>query len=296
MVLPVVVFLVLALTILTAASRAAGQAPVETYSVYLPAQTVPFFGIGLDLYTTGLEEPVGIVNAGDGRLFALEREGRIRVIDDAGNLLPEPFLDIRDQVRTDFWEQGLLGLAFAPDYAESGRFYVYYSLDGTDDEYPPSRLSRFKVNPDNPNQALSDSEQPLLTVLQPHEQHKAGDLHFGPDGYLYVGLGDGGQEAAAQDTAELRGSILRLDVSTPDGEPYAIPADNPYVNTPGAMGEIWVDGLRNPWRFSFDTRSSVYRRCRLRPVGGDQRCPSGPERSELRLVVYGRLRGARHHF
>jgi glucose/arabinose dehydrogenase len=200
------------------------------------------------LTVSGLTSPIGLVNAGDGsgRLFVVEQSGLIRVIRD-GELLPEPFLDIRDRVSC-CSERGLLGLAFHPDYDQNGLFFVNYTdLNGD------TAISRFQVS-NNPELADQASEVQLLGVAQPFPNHNGGGLAFGPDGYLYIGLGDGGSGGDplgnAQNTQNLLGKLLRLDVD--QGDLYAVPNDNPYAHGSGAP-EIWVFGLRNPWRFSFDS-------------------------------------------
>ncbi len=184
---------------------------------------------------TGLEQPVDIQNAGDGsgRLFVVEKPGRIRVIVN-GLVLADPFLDIRDRAGDAGLEQGLLGLAFHPGYVQNGYFYVNYTdLNGD------TVISRFQVSPDDPNLAEPASELVLLRVDQPYTNHNGGGLAFGPDGYLYIGLGDGGSAGDpagnAQNPDTYLGKMLRLDADTPNAAP-----------------EIWASGLRNPWRFSFD--------------------------------------------
>jgi glucose/arabinose dehydrogenase len=186
---------------------------------------------------------VDIQNAGDGsgRLFIVEQSGRILVLQD-GVLLSTPFLDIVDAVGSRGNEQGLLGLAFHPKYSENGLFYVNYTDNNGD-----TVIARFHVSGD-PNVADAATETWVLTVDQPFANHNGGVLAFGPDGYLYAGLGDGGSGGDpfgnAQNTATVLGKILRLDVDA--GDPYSIPPDNPFGN------EVWAYGLRNPWRFSFD--------------------------------------------
>jgi glucose/arabinose dehydrogenase len=199
----------------------------------------------------GFEEPVGIVHAGDGsgRLFIVIKRGMIRILQD-GQLLDAPFLDIRDRVLQEIEspEQGFLGLAFHPDYAENGYFYVHYT-----DLRQNTVIARFQVSPADPNRADPASEYKLLGVVKLAEDHNGGQLAFGPDGYLYIGLGDGGIQkdpyGMGQSLDALSGKILRLDVD--GGTPYAIPPDNPFVDAYG-LDEIWALGLRNPWRFSFD--------------------------------------------
>lgn len=191
----------------------------------------------------GLQLPTAMTNAGDRRLFVAERAGRVRLIDD-GRLADRPFLDISDNVKSDAGEQGLLGLAFPPDYASSGLFYAYYTAsDGH------GVLSRFHVSADDPDCADAASEQRLVRLEQASEWHNGGQLAFGPDGYLYWAIGDGGASERARDLDFRFGKILRLDVS---GATAAPAAGNPFANQGGVAAQVWADGLRNPWRFSFD--------------------------------------------
>lgn len=196
-------------------------------------------GLDFPLYLTA---PPGDLS----RLFIVQKGGVIRIVKD-GTLLPVPFLDISAQVSTG-GEQGLLGMAFDPDYASSSRFVVHYT-----DIVGNTRLSAFRASAD-PDVAEAGSEAVILTADQPYSNHNGGQVSFGPDGFLYLGLGDGGSsgdpEGRGQDLSDLLGSILRIDVrSTP---PYTVPADNPFVGVAGASPEVWSSGLRNPWRFSFD--------------------------------------------
>lgn len=191
---------------------------------------------------TGLNRPVGLTSAGDGsgRLFLIEQPGRILVYQ-GDRLLETPFLDIQDRVGSSQSEQGLLGLAFPPDYAATGIFFVNYTAkDGS------TIVSRFSVSPD-PDRADSTSEDVLLTIAQPYQNHNGGQISFGPEGYLWIATGDGGgagdPQGNAQNLDNLLGKLLRIDI---DQLPYAIPGDNPFGN------EIWSYGLRNPWRFTFD--------------------------------------------
>ena len=193
------------------------------------------------LIASGLNRPVDIqpVNDGSNRLFFIEKSGYIRVYEN-GQLLDAPFLDITDRVNSSGNEMGLLGLAFHPKYKQNGFFYVNYTgIDGN------TRISRFHAGG---NVADSNSENVLLVIEQPFQNHKGGALAFGPDGYLYAGLGDGGSQGDphknGQNTKTLLGKILRIDVN--NGDKYSIPSDNPFGN------EVWAYGLRNPWRFSFD--------------------------------------------
>lgn len=203
--------------------------------------------------TGGLVRPLFVTHAGDERLFIIEQAGLIRIIED-GQLLTQPFLDLRDRVGSVANEQGLLGLAFHPSYAVEGSsgygtFYVNYTDYGGN-----TRISRFSVT-DNPDIADPQSEIIYLTAQQPYPNHNGGSLAFGPDGYLYAGLGDGGSAGDpnnyGQSLNTLLGKILRLDVDTEPGA-YTIPPDNPFIGAGDAMPEIWAYGLRNPWRFSFD--------------------------------------------
>jgi glucose/arabinose dehydrogenase len=201
---------------------------------------------------SGLQSPTTIVNAGDGsgRLFVLEQPGRIRVIAN-DQLLSEPFLDLTGRISAG-GERGLLGLAFHPDYPENGLFFIDYT-----DPDGHTVVARYRVSTADPNLADPASAREVLRVEQPFPNHNGGQLGFGPDGYLYVSLGDGGSGGDPQNNGQnlgtLLGAILRLDV---DGaEPYAVPADNPFVDRQGARPEIWAYGLRNAWRFSFDRES-----------------------------------------
>ena len=197
----------------------------------------------LEKVADGLTSPVAITNAGDERLFVVEQGGVIRLVTPEG-VADAPFLDISDRVSAG-GERGLLGLAFPDDHAASGRFYVYYT-----DRQGDTVVSRFTASGDT---ADPGSEQPLLRQEQPYSNHNGGQLAFGPDGYLYVALGDGGSggdpEGNGQDLGTLLGKLLRIDVS---GDGYVVPQDNPFVAQQGALPEIWAYGLRNPWRFSFD--------------------------------------------
>jgi glucose/arabinose dehydrogenase len=196
-------------------------------------------GLSFPLYLTA---PPGDLH----RLFIVEKTGTIRVVKD-GALLPTPFLNLSGQVSGGS-EQGLLGLAFPSDYATTGRFVVHYT-----DPAGNTRLSIFQASTD-PDIADGASEQVILTASQPFSNHNGGQIAFGPDGFLYLGLGDGGGAndpgGRGQDLTELLGSILRLDVQS--GTSYTVPPDNPFVGQANARPEVWSYGLRNPWRFSFD--------------------------------------------
>jgi len=202
----------------------------------------------LVVFANGLISPVCITNAGDSRLFVIDQHGLIVIVDSIGIVNPQPFLDIRTKV-TYGGERGLLGIAFHPNYKSNGYFYVNYIGAGDS-----THISRFTVNLSDPNTADPSSEQKLLTIYQPFVNHNGGNLCFGADSYLYIGLGDGGSAGdpgnRAQNLMEYLGKILRIDVN--NGNPYSIPQTNPFYNSTIARKEIWALGLRNPWRFSFD--------------------------------------------
>lgn len=202
------------------------------------------------IVTSGLSQPLYLTHAGDDRLFVVEKGGTIRIIR-AGVLAAEPFLNISDRVNSGASERGLLGLAFHPGYGENGRFFVNYTGQSGN-----TVISAFQTSAD-PDRADPDSELILLTIPQPYPNHNGGLLKFGPDGYLYVGMGDGGAAGDphnhGQNGATLLGAMLRLDVDAQgNGANYAIPADNPFITEGSTRNEIWANGLRNPWRFSFD--------------------------------------------
>jgi glucose/arabinose dehydrogenase len=210
--------------------------------------------LALTPVVSGLTTPVDVQNAhdGSGRLFVVEQRGVIRIVSNA-SLLPTPFLDLTSLV--DFGgEKGLLGLAFHPNYSQNRRFFVNYDRVVTGQMQ--TVIAEFQTSATNPNQADPATQRILFTVDQPFPNHKGGQLAFGPDGFLYIGLGDGGSGGDplgnGQNLQTLLGKMLRIDVDhTSPGLQYAIPPDNPFVNGAG-RGEIWAYGLRNPWRFSFD--------------------------------------------
>jgi glucose/arabinose dehydrogenase len=213
------------------------------------AATLDQPAIAFEAIATNLAKPVTIAHAGDGsgRLFIVLQEGQI-VVHDGQGVLPRPFLDIRALVSC-CGEQGLLGLAFHPGYTANGSFFVNYT-----DTTGATVVARYSVSAADPDRADPDSAVTVLTIQQPFSNHNGGQLKFGPDGYLYVGMGDGGSGGDPQNNAQnlgsLLGKMLRIDV---DGaQPYAVPPDNPFVTKPGARPEIWALGLRNPWRFTFD--------------------------------------------
>ena len=222
-----------------AGTRPGGGAPFDPASFTLEPRRV----------VDGLAQPLHATHAGDGsgRIFVVEKAGRIRIVAN-GTLRPEPFLDITNLVGSSGAEQGLFAIAFHPAYRTNGRFFVHYT-----DKAGDTVIARYRVSMDT-NRADPASATTVLRIDQPYPNHNGGQIVFGPDGYLYIGMGDGGSAGDPQGNGQNRGSllgkILRLDV---DGDaPYAIPPDNPFRSTAGARPEIWALGLRNPWRFSFD--------------------------------------------
>jgi len=236
--------------------------------------------VDLKLVVEDLVSPVAVIESPNesGKLFIVDQVGEIRIYDPQKGLLENPFLDLKDKIiplKDAHEERGLLGLAFHPKYRSNGRFFVYYSAP-LGSEAPKnwnhtSHISEFRVFPNNPGMADKNSEKIIIKIHQPQDNHNAGNLVFGPDNYLYIGLGDGGGAndidlghvadwydknagGNGQDIKEnLLGSILRIDV---DGDsPYGIPIDNPFVNNDG-MDEIYAYGLRNPYRFSFDLKGN----------------------------------------
>lgn len=211
--------------------------------------------IELELIHDGFTQPLNLQNAGDNRLFVVEKGGKIKVILEDNTVSPTPFLDISSSVSTQ-GERGLLGLAFHPNYSSNDYFFVNYTNTAGD-----TQISRFKASTSNPNVADPSSEMFILSYSQPASNHNGGDLMFGPDGFLYISSGDGGQSGdpnnRAQDINTLLGKILRIDVDNPTGgNAYGIPSDNPFINTQDARAEIWAYGLRNPWRFTIDSEEN----------------------------------------
>jgi len=208
--------------------------------------------IDIETFATGLNNPIGIKHAGDTRLFIVEQAGLIQIVNSDGSKNATPFLDINSIVINGGGERGLLGLAFHPDYASNGYFYVNYN-----DNSGNTVVSRFSRDATDPDLADAGSELQLLTFSQPYTNHNGGDMAFGADGYLYIASGDGGSGGdpgdRAQSLSTLLGKLLRIDVdNTSNGNNYAIPADNPFFGSATERQEIWAYGLRNTWRFSFD--------------------------------------------
>ncbi|HYJ63185.1 MAG TPA: PQQ-dependent sugar dehydrogenase [Parafilimonas sp.] len=206
--------------------------------------------INLVQFSSGYYLPIDIENCGDNRLFIVQQSGQIFICSSSGVKKSTPYLDISNRVDTTGNSQGLLGLVFDPNYLTNGYFYVDYI-----NKKGHTQISRFMVSAGNINKANPSSEKFILQVKQPFRYHNGGCLKFGPDGYLYIGTGDGDDETGdpnnfSQNPLSLLGKMLRIDVH--HGDPYSIPKKNPFVNTVGYLPEIWALGLRNPWRWSFD--------------------------------------------
>lgn len=213
-------------------------------------QAVESQTLTISQFATGFSSPVGVENAGDNRLFVLQQRGLIKIVNPNGSVNSTPFLDISNLVSQTGDERGLLGLAFHPDYENNGYFYINYTRSSNG----ATRISRFSVNPSDPNTALANSEVEIITISQPYSNHNGGQIRFGPDGYLYIGMGDGGSSGDPQNYAQnpmvFLGKMLRIDVD--NGSPYSIPSSNPFSGSLSIENEIWAIGLRNPWRFNFD--------------------------------------------
>ena len=239
------------ITILVLAACGGSTSPVPSST---PTPTPGPVPVSLVQFVTGLNQPVDleIADGGSGRMFAVEQRGTIQIIS-GGAIAGTPFLDITSKVNFDGNEQGLLGVTFHPNFAQTPRFYLNY--DRLSSGQMQTVIAEYQVGA-NPNQVDPGSERILLTVDQPFPNHKAGQLAFGSDGFLYFGLGDGGSGGDplgnGQNTQTRLGKMMRIDVDHTSGSlNYAIPSDNPFVNG-GGLPEIWAIGFRNPWRFSFD--------------------------------------------
>ena len=232
-------------------------AGTPTATPYQPPPPVPYQWQSI---ADGFNSPVYLSapHDGSGRLFVVEQDGVIFIIQN-GKTIQQPFLDISSKLTGDvfqggYTERGLLNLAFAPDYAQSGLFYIFYV-----DQQNETVLSRYKASAD-PNVADPSSEVKIMVTPHPFQNHMGAQLAFGPDGDLYIGMGDGGSiydpQGNGQKTDTLLGKLLRIDVRKADpGQAYAIPTDNPFAGKAGYKPEIWAYGLRNPWRFSFDSQT-----------------------------------------
>ncbi|MEO7119001.1 MAG: PQQ-dependent sugar dehydrogenase [Candidatus Limnocylindrales bacterium] len=245
----------------SSASPTATPSPTPSPSPAGSPSPVQPVRVGLEPVIEGLSSPVGIFNAGDERLFILEQEGYVKVAHPEGDhyVVTGIFLDIHMRVAC-CGERGILGIAFPPDFRDTSLFYVSYA-----DNTHSVILDERHVSATDPDVADERGRRNLITLFKPHDYHWAGDMEFGRDGYLWITMGDGGFDQAdrigdpehrAQDITQLFGKLLRIDVHDPDGEgplTYGIPDDNPFVDEPGAAGEVWSYGFRNPWRWSFDS-------------------------------------------
>ena len=206
--------------------------------------------IALQQFATGFNDPVEITHAGDARLFVVQQSGQIRILNADGTINPTNFLNVSSLISTGS-ERGLLGLAFHPQYTTNGYFYIKYTNTAGN-----TVVARYTRSAGNPNVADASSAQIVLTVNQPFSNHNGGCLRFGPDGYLYIAMGDGGNGGDpnnnGQNINSLLGKILRIDVNT--GSPYSNPSSNAFIGVDGA-DEIYATGLRNPWKFSFDRQT-----------------------------------------
>ncbi len=238
---------VLAVSLISGFSMLLAQAALPTSDAAAQARLA--FSPALEKVGEGFTLPLFLTHANDGsgRIFVVEKGGTIALLENGKR--GTVFLDIRDRVRASGYEQGLLGLAFHPDYARNGYFYVNYT-----NRQGHTVIERYSVLQSDPNRADPNSAKRIMLIKQPYANHNGGMIAFGPDGLLYIGVGDGGGAndplGAGQNKRTLLGKILRIDVD--NGDPYAIPADNPYADGREGLPEIWSIGWRNPWRFSFD--------------------------------------------
>jgi glucose/arabinose dehydrogenase len=236
----------------TTPTSATGSTDTGETSTTTPSDLAPLQGISLETLATGIPFPVGAFSIpGDDRIFVNERGGAIGVVVPGQGLVSTPYLDLTDRVGSGGIENGLLGLAFHPDFATNGRLFVYYTTNpGLN-----SRIVEFHASSPDAMTIDRSTEKLVLEVEQPGIRHRAGMLQFGPDGTFYVALGDGGLgNRNAQDLTVYQGSILRLDVD--GGDPYSVPPDNPFASG-GGLGEIYDYGFRNPWRFYIDAAENM---------------------------------------
>jgi glucose/arabinose dehydrogenase len=210
--------------------------------------------ISITTFSGSFSLPIAIENCGDSRLFIVQQRGIIYIVDSLGVRVTTPFINLSSIVSQSGGERGLLGLAFHPNYKQNGYFYVNYTTTASPGA---TRISRFSVSANDSNVANPSSELILMSINQDFANHNGGTLRFGPDGYLYIGMGDGGSgndpNNRAQNPQSYLGKFLRIDVDNPQPPlNYGIPADNPFVGNSAYLPEIWAIGMRNPWKFSFD--------------------------------------------
>ena len=217
----------------------------------IPDDLAPLEGLGLEVIATQIPQPTFATSLpGDDRIFVLERQGRVMVIDPDEGLLETPYLNLLDRISSGGIENGLLGMAFHPEFESNGLLYIYYT-----DTQIDSRIAEFRADDPAANTVDASTERILIEVDQVADRHRAGMLQFGPDGHLWVAIGDGGMgNRSSQETDNFWGNLLRLDVD--GGDPYAIPAGNPFADG-GGLPEIWAYGLRNPWRFAIDANERL---------------------------------------
>jgi glucose/arabinose dehydrogenase len=238
---------VLAVSLVLGFSTLLAQAALPTSSATMQARVA--FSPALEKVGEGFTLPLFLTHANDGsgRIFVVEKGGTIALLENGKR--GTVFLDLRDRIRASGYEQGLLGLAFHPNYARNGYFYVNYT-----NRQGHTVVERYSVLQSDPNRADPNSAKRIMLIEQPYANHNGGMIAFGPDGFLYIGMGDGGGAndplGAGQNKRTLLGKILRIDVD--NGDPYAIPTGNPYADGREGLPEIWSIGWRNPWRFSFD--------------------------------------------
>ena len=249
-------------TATTTATPFSTEPPTVTPSATpTPTSSPAWPTIALTTVASGFASPVDMADPNDnsgrvssGRLFVVEQAGRVRIVRN-GQLDATPLLDISDRVRC-CGERGLLGIALPPNFAQKGYFYLNYTTEALGQLQ--TRISRFHLSADT-DIADPDSEQIVLVYDQPHSNHNGGGLAFGPDGFLYIGAGDGGSSGdpqnRAQNLSDILGKMLRIDVETGNPTTYTVPASNPFVGQTNALPEIWAYGLRNPWRYSFDRQT-----------------------------------------
>ncbi|MFP4459234.1 MAG: PQQ-dependent sugar dehydrogenase [Candidatus Zixiibacteriota bacterium] len=252
--------------------------PEEVSTITLGGDYFDELNVSLEEVVSDLNQPLNIAfePGNSERMYIVERGGLVRIYDGA-DLFEEPFLDISDKVATGFQEQGLLDMAFHPNFPEDNRVFVHFS---SIDDDGAGKLVSYRVPTDNPNNIDPETETNILMVEQPYDNHNGGEVEFGDDGYLYIAFGDGGSggdpDGYGQNRNSLLGTICRIDINSEDSTGYSIPPDNPFVGS-SYEDEIWAWGLRNPWKFQFDPANgdlyiadvgqSNYEEINLQPAG-----------------------------